>query len=109
MWSIRSLREASKSDGKAARNLAKLVLFRRFYLVLIGYLYFTRVVVFALKTILSYKYKWVSVAVEEVVSLAFYVLMFYLFRPKVKNEYFALDDEEEMAAMVALKEEDFDI
>lgn len=109
VWSIRSLRETSKTDGKAAKNLAKLVLFRRFYLVVIGYLYFTRVVVFALKTILSYKYKWVSVAVEEGVSLAFYVLMFYLFRPKVKNEYFALDDEEEEAAMVALREEDFDI
>lgn len=77
--------------------------------MLIGYLYFTRVVVFALETILPYKYKWVSLAVEEGVSLAFYVLMFYLFRPKVKNEYFVLDDEEEEVAMAALREEDFEI
>ncbi|ONK62368.1 uncharacterized protein A4U43_C07F3160 [Asparagus officinalis] len=109
VWSIRSLRETSKSDGKAAKNLSKLVLFRRFYLVVIGYLYFTRVVVFALKTILSYKNKWMSLAVEEGVTLAFYILMFYLFRPKVKNPYLALDDEEEAAAMAVLKEDDFDI
>ena len=44
-WSIRSLRETSKTDGKAARNLAKLTLFRRFYMVVVGYLYFTRIVV----------------------------------------------------------------
>ncbi|KAL1545895.1 Protein CANDIDATE G-PROTEIN COUPLED REPTOR 7 [Salvia divinorum] len=65
VWSIRSLRETSKTDGKAARNLAKLTLFRQFYIVVIG--------------------------------------------PVEKNEYFALDEEEESAAEMALKDEEFEL
>ncbi|PSR98228.1 hypothetical protein CEY00_Acc24829 [Actinidia chinensis var. chinensis] len=109
VWSIRSLRETSKTDGKAARNLAKLTLFRQFYIVVIGYLYFTRIVVFALKTIAAYKYQWVSNATEEIASLAFYIVMFYMFRPVEKNEYFVLNDGEEEAAEMALRDEDFDL
>ena len=109
VWSIRSLRETSKTDGKAARNLAKLTLFRQFYIVVIGYLYFTRIVVFALKAIAAYKYLWVSNAAEEIASLVFYMVMFYMFRPVEKNEYFVLDEEDEEAAELVLKEDDFDL
>lgn len=109
VWSIRSLRETSKTDGKAARNLAKLTLFRQFYIVVIGYLYFTRIVVFALRTIAAYKYQWVASAAEEIASLAFYTIIFYMFRPVEKNEYFVLDEEEEEAAELALKDEEFEL
>ncbi|GER28651.1 lung seven transmembrane receptor family protein [Striga asiatica] len=109
VWSIRSLRETSKTDGKAARNLAKLTLFRQFYIVVIGYLYFTRIVVFALRTISAYKYQWVANAAEEIASLAFYAIIFYMFRPVERNEYFALDNEEEEAAELALKDEEFEL
>ncbi|MBA0820482.1 hypothetical protein Gohar_021593, partial [Gossypium harknessii] len=109
VWSIRSLRETSKTDGKAARNLAKLTLFRQFYIVVIGYLYFTRIVVFALRTIAAYKYQWVSNAAEETASLAFYLVMFYMFRPAEKNEYFILDEEDEEAAEIALRDEEFEL
>ncbi|KAK4432400.1 protein CANDIDATE G-PROTEIN COUPLED RECEPTOR 7 [Sesamum alatum] len=108
VWSIRSLRETSKTDGKAARNLAKLTLFRQFYIVVIGYLYFTRIVVFALRTIAAYKYQWVANAAEEIASLAFYVVMFYMFRPVEKNGYFVLDEDEE-AAELALRDEEFEL
>ncbi|KAL2229438.1 protein GPR107 [Sesamum indicum] len=108
VWSIRSLRETSKTDGKAARNLAKLTLFRQFYIVVIGYLYFTRIVVFALRTIAAYKYQWVSNAAEEIANLAFYVVMFYMFRPVDKNGYFVLDEDEE-AAELALRDEEFEL
>ncbi|KAJ9555027.1 hypothetical protein OSB04_009641 [Centaurea solstitialis] len=80
VWSIRSLRETSKTDGKAARNLAKLTLFRQFYIV----------------TIAAYKYQWVSNAAEEIASQL------------RKNEYFVLDDEDEEAAEMALRDEEFD-
>ncbi|KAL6011194.1 hypothetical protein ACLOJK_001639 [Asimina triloba] len=109
VWSIRSLRETSKTDGKAARNLAKLTLFRQFYIVVVGYLYFTRIVVYALRTIAAYKYQWVSAAAEEGASLAFYLFIFYMFQPVEKNEYFAIDDDEEEAAQQALRDDEFEL
>ncbi|KVI09547.1 protein GPR107-like [Cynara cardunculus var. scolymus] len=109
VWSIQSLRETSKTDGKAARNLAKLYLFRKFYMVVIGYLYFTRIIVFSLETISSYKFQWVSNGAQEVGSLVFYMMMFYMFRPVEKNEYFLIDDEEEKAAERTLQEEEFEL
>ena len=109
VWSIRSLRETSKTDGKAARNLSKLTLFRQFYVVVIGYLYFTRIVVYALKTVASYKYRWVSILAEEMATLAFYLFMFYTFRPAEKSHCFSLDEDEEEAAEMVLREEEFEL
>ena len=72
-------RKSSKTDGKAARTLAKLTLFHQFYVVMVGYLYFTRIIVSALRTITSYKYRWVSIAAEEMSTMAFYMVTFYMF------------------------------
>ncbi|KAD5961764.1 hypothetical protein R6Q59_014855 [Mikania micrantha] len=109
LWSIRSLRETSKTDGKAARNLAKLTLFRRFYLLVIGYLYFTRIIVFALITISSYTFEWVSNGAEEVASVVFYMMMFYMFRPTDNNDYFLVDDDEEKEAERYLQALEFEL
>jgi len=106
VWSIKNLREAARSDGKAAVNLMKLTLFRQYYVVVICYIYFTRVVVYALQTITSYRYLWTSVVAGELATLAFYVFTGYKFRPEVHNPYFAIDDEEEEAAAEALKLDD---
>lgn len=106
VWSIRNLREAARTDGKAAVNLMKLMLFRKYYIVVIFYIYFTRVVVYALVTITSYRYLWTSVVAQEVVTLAFYVFTGYSFRPKIHNPYFVLDDEEEEAAALELSKID---
>ncbi|KAH0644455.1 hypothetical protein KY284_032339 [Solanum tuberosum] len=103
VWSIKNLREAAKSDGKAAVNLMKLTLFRQYYVVVICYIYFTRVVVYALETITSYRYLWTSVVAGEVATLAFYLFTGFKFRPEVHNPYFMIDDEEEEAASEALK------
>ncbi|KAE8783839.1 hypothetical protein D1007_42670 [Hordeum vulgare] len=98
IWSIRGLREASKTDGKAARNLQKLTLFKRFYIVVVGYLYFTRIIVSAFLAVLNYKYQWgVNVAVEAA-SFAFYVFVFYNFHPVEKNPYLYVGEEEEESA-----------
>ncbi|KQK05863.1 protein GPR107 [Brachypodium distachyon] len=109
VWSMRSLRETSKTDGKAARNLSKLALFRQFYTVVIGYLYFTRIIVYALRTIASYRYRWASILAEEVATMAFYMFMFYTFRPAERSNYFSLDDDEEEAAEMVLREEEFEL
>ncbi|KAJ4884339.1 Lung seven transmembrane receptor family protein [Raphanus sativus] len=106
VWSIKNLREAAKTDGKAAVNLVKLTLFRHYYIVVICYIYFTRVVVYALETITSYKYMWTSVVASELATLAFYLFTGYKFRPEVHNPYFVVDDDEEEAAAEALKLED---
>ncbi|CAI9273345.1 unnamed protein product [Lactuca saligna] len=104
-WSISLLRETSKTDGKAATNLAKLTLFKQFYVLVIGYLYFTRLVVYSLKTISSYKFEWVANGAEEVASVAFYIVMFFMFRPIDKNKYFLIDGEEEKDAERTLRED----
>ncbi|KAL3523385.1 hypothetical protein ACH5RR_016219 [Cinchona calisaya] len=91
-WSIGSLKEASRTDGKAAKNLEKLTLFKQFYIVVIAYLYFTRVVVSAIGANINYRYHWVSVAAAEGASLVFYLFIFYNFQPVEKNPYLAVDD-----------------
>ncbi|KAJ8768420.1 hypothetical protein K2173_021573 [Erythroxylum novogranatense] len=106
VWSIKNLREAARTDGKAAMNLMKLTLFRQYYIVVICYIYFTRVVVYALETITSYKFLWTSVVAGELATLAFYVFTGYKFKPEAHNPYFVIDDEEEEAAAEALKLED---
>ncbi|CAL9073827.1 unnamed protein product [Musa textilis] len=50
-WSIKSLQEAARTDGKAAVNRLKLTFFRQYCIVVI-----TRVVVYALLAITSYQY-----------------------------------------------------
>ncbi|KAJ0482582.1 putative transmembrane protein GPR107/GPR108 [Helianthus annuus] len=108
VWSIKNLRESARTDGKAAVNLMKLTLFSLYYVVVICYIYFTRVVVYALETITSYKYLWTSVVAAEMATLAFYVFTGYNFKPEAHNPYFAVDDddEEEEAASEQLKLED---
>lgn len=106
VWSIKNLREAARTDGKAAVNLMKLTLFRQYYIVVICYIYFTRVVVYALENITSYRYLWTSVVVAELATLVFYAFTGLKFKPEAHNPYFVVDDEDEEAAAEALKLED---
>lgn len=106
IWSIRGLREASKTDGKAARNLEKLTLFKHFYIVVVGYLYFTRIVVSAVSAILNYRYEWTITAANESASLAFYIFIFHNFQPTQKNPYLVIDDRDEAVAGHMLEEDD---
>jgi hypothetical protein len=110
VWSMKHLREASHTDGKAARNLMKLTLFRQYYIVVVSYIYFTRIVVFALATVTAYRYRWTRNFAEEVAALAFYIYTGYKFRPVERNPYLGLDDDEEdAAAQEALKDDEFDL
>ena len=106
VWSIKNLHQDAHPDGKAAMNLMKLTLFIQYYIVVVCYIYFTRVVDYALITIISYRYAWTSVVAGELETLAFYVFTGYRFRPIAHNPYFVIDDAEEEATSQTLKLED---
>ncbi|KAG5547151.1 hypothetical protein RHGRI_012988 [Rhododendron griersonianum] len=38
--------------------------------------------------------EWLTVIIEETLTIGFYIGMFYLFRPREQNEYFVVEDEE---------------
>ncbi|XP_016052102.1 PREDICTED: protein GPR107 isoform X2 [Miniopterus natalensis] len=103
VWSIRHLQEASATDGKAAINLAKLKLFRHYYVLIVCYIYFTRIIAFFLKFAVPFQWKWLYQLLEEMATLVFFVLTGYKFRPASDNPYLQLsqeDDDLEMESVV---------
>ena len=48
------LRQAAAADGKAEHNIMKLTLFRQFYIMVVTYIYFTRIIVFLLAATMPY-------------------------------------------------------
>ncbi|XP_013788341.1 protein GPR107-like isoform X1 [Limulus polyphemus] len=94
VWSIRHLQEASQTDGKAAMNLEKLKLFRHFYIMIVCYIYFTRIIVYLLKITVPFQYEWLNEFFRETATLGFFVLTGYNFRPTTKNPYFRLSQDD---------------
>jgi hypothetical protein len=76
--------------AEKGRILQKLKLFRSFYLLVVAYVYSTRILVYLFATLLNYKHLWVRYFVIEVVTLTFYVITGYQFRPMVENPYLGL-------------------
>jgi len=103
VWSIKHLREASEIDDKAARVLSKLVLFRQFYIMVVSYIYFTRIIVYLLDATLPYQLIWLSDLASELATVAFYLACGMHFRPLAAgvNPYFALDQDEVELARAA--------
>ncbi|KAM5331139.1 protein GPR107 [Glossophaga mutica] len=95
VWSIRHLQEASATDGKAAVNLAKLKLFRHYYVLIVCYIYFTRIIAFFLKFAVPFQWKWLYQLLDETATLVFFVLTGYKFRPASDNPYLQLSQEED--------------
>ncbi|CAI9174944.1 unnamed protein product [Rangifer tarandus platyrhynchus] len=99
VWSIRHLQEASATDGKgkflSAINLAKLKLFRHYYVLIVCYIYFTRIIAFLLKLAVPFQWKWLYQLLDEMATLVFFVLTGYKFRPASDNPYLQLSQEED--------------
>ncbi|XP_053658310.1 protein GPR107 [Anopheles marshallii] len=100
VWSIRHLQEAAGTDGKAAINLRKLKLFRQFYIMIVCYIYFTRIIVILLKITVAFQYAWLDEMFKEMATYVFFVLTGYKFRPVSQHPYFSvhgedLDDEDD--------------
>ncbi|XP_066569270.1 protein GPR107 [Amia ocellicauda] len=98
VWSIRHLQEASATDGKAAISLAKLKLFRHYYVMIVCYIYFTRIIAILIKFIVPFQWKWLYQLLDELATLVFFVLTGYKFRPASDNPYLLLplEDEEDL-------------
>ncbi|KAG8447728.1 hypothetical protein GDO86_015010 [Hymenochirus boettgeri] len=103
-WSIKHLQEASATDGKAAINLAKLKLFRHYYVMIFCFIYFTRLVVLLIKFAVPFQWKWIYQLLDELATFIFFVLTGYKFRPASDNPYLQLpqDDDEDDLEMEAV-------
>ncbi|XP_044774317.1 protein GPR108 isoform X6 [Neomonachus schauinslandi] len=94
VWSIRHLQDASGTDGKAAVNLAKLKLFRHYYIMVICYVYFTRIIAILLRAAMPFQWQWLYQLLVEGSTLAFFVLTGYKFQPAGNNPYLQLPQED---------------
>jgi hypothetical protein len=94
IWSIRHLRQAAEADGKAHHNLQKLQLFRQFYIMVVCYIYFTRIIVFLLAATIPFYLLWIGAFFTELATLIFYVVTGYKFKPAVDNPYLPVRSDE---------------
>lgn len=92
--SIQHLRDAAAADGKAALTLIRLKNFRSFYLLVVVYVYFTRIIVFLLGATLSFERTWIGQVCAEAAGLLFYFMTGYMFRPQPRNPYISLGEED---------------
>ena len=95
VWSIRHLRQAAEADGKAQANLHKLQLFRQFYVMVVAYIYFTRIVVFLLAATIPFYLLWLGPMFTELATFRFFVVTGAKFRPAADNPYLAVRSEDE--------------
>ena len=94
VWSIKHLEVATQIDGKAATNLKKLKIFKHFYIMVICYIYFTRIIGFLLKQILPFRYEWFDQICTELVTFTFFAMTAYKFQPAQNNPYLKLSQNE---------------
>nr|XP_013800047.1 PREDICTED: protein GPR107 [Apteryx mantelli mantelli] len=82
----------------AAINLAKLKLFRHYYVMIVCYIYFTRIIAILIKIAVPFQWKWLYQLLDEMATLVFFVLTGYKFRPASDNPYLQLsqDDEDDL-------------
>lgn len=74
-------RELELESGDKGDILSKLKLFRSFYLIVVAYIYSTRILVYLFANLLNYKYTWLRYFVVELITLTFYVSVGFMFRP----------------------------
>ncbi|OUC41501.1 lung seven transmembrane receptor [Trichinella nativa] len=96
LWSIKHLEQASRTDGKASFNLEKLKLFQQFYIIIICYIYVTRIIKYLFEFSIPPRYSWVIVLLEESGTLIFFAITGYKFKPSPNNPYLELPQEEDI-------------
>uniref|UniRef100_A0A7S0UHF2 GOST seven transmembrane domain-containing protein n=1 Tax=Pseudo-nitzschia delicatissima TaxID=44447 RepID=A0A7S0UHF2_9STRA len=95
----------SESDAPIpdARMAAKLKMFRSFYMIVIAYIYMTRIVVYLFSASLNYKHTWVTDFVLELTTVVFYCSVGYMFRPMIENPYLHVPKKPKKKAAVEMR------
>jgi hypothetical protein len=75
--------------------MEKLKLFRQFYLMVVSYIYFTRIIVYLVDATLPFRLLWLGDFCAEGATLLFFCVTGYKFRPVPDNPYFKDVDEED--------------
>jgi NADH:ubiquinone oxidoreductase subunit 3 (subunit A) len=108
VWQVQSLEKSLESEGSgeeaqadenSAEALSRLKLFRSFYLTVVAYIYFTRIVVYLFATLLDFRHAWIRYFITELATLAFYIVAGLQFRPKSTNSYVIVRAEESEETM----------
>uniref|UniRef100_A0A8C1J808 Protein GPR107-like n=1 Tax=Cyprinus carpio TaxID=7962 RepID=A0A8C1J808_CYPCA len=79
----------------AAINLAQLKLFRHYYVMIVCYIYFTRIIASLIKVIVPFQWKWLYQLLDELATLTFFFLTGHKFQPASYNPYLLLSVEDE--------------
>lgn len=117
VWQVNSLEkslegpdggDAVPSTADEARTLSKLKLFRSFYLTVVAYIYFTRILIYVFATLLDYRHTWIRYFITELVTLLFYVVTGMRFRPMTENPYLSLDDQNGSTAPMIEREHEIE-
>ena len=73
--------------AEASKALQRLKQFQRFYVLVVAYIYFTRIVVYLFATVLGFRVTWLRYFVTELATLVFYAVVGFTFRPQDDNPY----------------------
>uniref|UniRef100_A0A3B4DP89 GOST seven transmembrane domain-containing protein n=1 Tax=Pygocentrus nattereri TaxID=42514 RepID=A0A3B4DP89_PYGNA len=73
----------------------KLKLFRHYYVMIVCYIYFTRIIAILLKVAVPFQWQWCQEFLIEVSTLVFFVLTGFKFQPASNNPYLQLPQDEE--------------
>ena len=76
------------------KTLDKLKRFRTFYIIVVAYIYCTRIAVYLFATTLDYRHTWVRYFFSELSTLVFYAVMGLQFRPMSENPYLAVSKQD---------------
>ncbi|KAJ5072958.1 transmembrane receptor [Anaeramoeba ignava] len=104
VWSINHLKSVASIDGKVAKSLEKLKLFRQFYILTVAFIYFTRIILILFERALTYQTKWVSPFFDELATFLFFIYIGYKFRPEPNNPYLRIGEVDEESS----EEDDID-
>lgn len=97
-------RQAAEVDGKAHNSLQKLQLFRQFYVMVVIYVYFTRIVVYILTSTVPFYLLWLGPLSTEIATFLFFTVTGYKFRPAPDNPYLPVSSEDQEGAEYGLEE-----